>query len=76
MSLRAADIDADGDDDVVYSDRFGSAPGLSPRESGYSSGQWHRRRIGGAGRQVMFLDLGDLDAKAGPVSFARRWAVI
>ena len=64
MSLRAADIDADGDDDVVYSDRFGSAPGIYLLENpGHSSGQWHRRRIGGAGRQVMFLDLGDLDAK-------------
>jgi len=64
MSLRAADLDGDGDKDIVCSDRFGSNPGIYLLENpGNPSGKWKRQLIGGQGHQVMFLNLGDLKGK-------------
>ncbi|MBG85628.1 MAG: hypothetical protein CMO80_01855 [Verrucomicrobiales bacterium] len=64
MSLRAVDVTGDGRKDIIYSDRFGDAPGIYLLENPHSStGRWKRRLIGGAGHQVMFLNLGDLGGK-------------
>ena len=64
MSLRASDLDGDGDKDIVFSDRFGDEPGIFWLENpGPRSGIWQRRLIGGKGRQVMFLNLGDLSGR-------------
>jgi len=65
MSLLASDMDGDGDEDVVFSDRKGPArgcywlenPGVGPEQSK----PWREHVIGGQDREVMFLTLGDLD---------------
>jgi hypothetical protein len=67
MSVQAADMDNDGDSDIVASDRKGPARGLlwlqNPGPDGAASGQpWREHRIGAEDREVMFLTLGDLDA--------------
>ena len=58
MSLRAADVDADGDDDVVVSDRYENGRGIYWLENP----SWDRKLIGGEGRHVMFLTVGDLNS--------------
>ena len=64
MSLRVSDLDGDGDKDIVFSDRFGSEPGIFWLENpGRQQANWKRRLIGGKGHQVMFLSLGDLHGK-------------
>ncbi|MBP90467.1 MAG: hypothetical protein CMJ64_27800 [Planctomycetaceae bacterium] len=64
MSLQASDLDGDGDQDIVYSDRFGSEPGIYWLENADDqSKKWRRRLIGARGQQVMFLSLGDLHGK-------------
>ena len=63
MSLAARDLDADGDQDVIVSDRKGPSPGLLWLEHPGSdaSGDWREHRIGADGLEVMFLAVGDLD---------------
>ncbi|HJN10277.1 MAG TPA: VCBS repeat-containing protein [Pirellulaceae bacterium] len=64
MSLRASDLDGDGDEDIVFSNRFGSQPGIFwLKNPGNRSGKWERQLIGGKDHQVMFLSLGDLSGK-------------
>ena len=61
MSLEASDIDNDGDEDIVYSDRFGSASGIYWLENPEDQKtRWQRRLIGALGHQVMFLSVGTL----------------
>lgn len=64
MSLRRVDMDGDGDDDVLFSDRKGSSRGLGWLEQpgDPDRGPWPLRMIGGTGQEVMFLDFADLDA--------------
>ncbi|MEM7011629.1 MAG: VCBS repeat-containing protein [Verrucomicrobiota bacterium] len=57
MSLRAADVDADGDDDIVLSDRYETGRGVYWLENP----SWKSHMLGGKGRHVMFLDVGDLN---------------
>jgi hypothetical protein len=65
MSLRATDLDGDGDEDILYSNRFGSEPGIFwLRNPGRRSGKWERQLVGGNGHQVMFLSVGDLEGKS------------
>jgi hypothetical protein len=65
MSLVAEDVDGDGDGDVIFSDRKGPRRGVhwlvnpGPQHAGDA---WDVRPIGGAGKEVMFLDVADLDA--------------
>ncbi len=68
MSLRAVDIDGDGDRDIVFSDRKRPYRGVwwleNPRRpNGTASAEqiWKRHLIGGADSEVMFLDLADLN---------------
>jgi hypothetical protein len=65
MSLISADMDGDGDQDIVFSDRKGKAsgahwlenPGFGPNQTGV----WREHPIGGLKQQAMFLHLTDLD---------------
>jgi hypothetical protein len=64
MSLMPVDMDMDGDEDVVVSDRKGTNRGVFWLENPgkKSAGQaWTKHRIGANGREVMFLDVADLD---------------
>ncbi len=65
MSLIARDMDGDGDMDIVFTDRKGASTGAAWLENpGLGPAQvkpWCEHAIGGAGREVMFLELADLD---------------
>ena len=67
MSLRKIDIDADGDYDVLASDRKGKRSGvlwlenpaisaLPIQKTAKESRQWKEHRIGASGKEAMFLD--------------------
>jgi hypothetical protein len=66
MSLRVADMDSDGDLDVVTSDRKGPSRGCrwleNPGTGPAQAGPWQNHPIGGEDHEVMFLTLADLDA--------------
>jgi hypothetical protein len=67
MSLVPHDVDRDGDDDVVVSDRKGGRRGVlwlenpGPEATVRSASQWTEHRLGATGQEAMFLDLADLD---------------
>jgi len=63
MSLAGSDVDADGDQDLIVSDRKGSKTGVLWLENPgkMADSPWRERRIGSSGREVMFLDVADLD---------------
>ena len=64
MSLVSHDIDRDGDLDVIVSDRKGPSRGVFWLEHPGQervAGRWLEHRIGGAGLEVMFIDVGLLD---------------
>ncbi|MFP6672147.1 MAG: VCBS repeat-containing protein [Pirellulaceae bacterium] len=66
MSLESLDVDHDGDQDVVVSDRKGARPGVlwleNPGPAASAAGKsWPEHRIGGDGLEVMFLAVADLD---------------
>ena len=87
MSLLPADMDGDGDLDVVASDRMGPSRGAlwleNPGAEHAVSGDWNERRIGPAGEyEAMFLTIADLDrdwlddvlvaVRGGPLRYHRR----
>ena len=62
MSLVARDIDRDGDPDIILSDRKGEHRGVWwLRNPGEAGGAWDRHLIGAADREVMFIDVADID---------------
>ena len=65
MSLIASDMDADGDQDVLASDRKGPSSGSlwleNPGPGERQLAAWEQHRIGGSGEEVMFLTEADLD---------------
>jgi len=67
MSLRAADVNGDGRTDILASDRKGPTRGVfwlthpGPDADLTRRDAWKRHNVGGAGREVMFLDHADLD---------------
>lgn len=66
MSMIAADMDDDGDDDVLISDRRGAKRGVywlaNPgAEAAARGADWPRHDIGGSEREILFLDRGDVD---------------
>lgn len=64
MSLVSEDVDDDGDLDVIVSDRKGDNSGVlwleNPGEKVVESA-WVEHRIGASGREVMFIEVADLD---------------
>jgi hypothetical protein len=66
MSLIAKDMDGDGDDDALFSDRKGERSGIKWLENpGKTSdglrAAWREHPIAAAKQEVMFLDVADLD---------------
>lgn len=65
MSIVGLDMDGDGDLDLLVSDRKGPRPGAlwleNPGPGEAQKKPWPVHRIGGTGREVMFLDPVDLD---------------
>lgn len=66
MSLKAIDMDADGDHDLLFSDRKGSMSGVfwieNPgTDDADEPSAWKSHPVGGQGQEVMFLGVGDLD---------------
>ena len=65
MSLVAADLDADGDQDILASDRKGNVAGClwleNPGPSEKQTQTWTRRAIGPSKTEVMFLHFTDFD---------------
>jgi len=73
MSLISADVDQDGDLDLVVSDRKGPSPGvlwLENRDPAKTPEEWTEHRMGSSGREIMFMDLNDLDGDGRPEAIA------
>jgi hypothetical protein len=90
MSLRHRDVDGDEDQDIIFSDRRGTERGIwwleNPGVADALGDPWPKHAIAGQDREVMFLDMGDLDgdgledmvcaAKQDDVVFAKRLATL
>lgn len=65
MSIIISDMDADGDPDILITDRRGDARGCqwleNPGPGAAQHRPWRSHAIGGQGREVMFAALADLD---------------
>lgn len=66
MSIVEADLDGDGDRDLVYSDRKGGRSGVWWLERRRGAELGVPRRLGFAGEEVMFIDLADLEGDRRP----------
>lgn len=86
MSLRSRDVDGDGDEDILLSDRIRTGSGIwwleNPGLAAGPGAPWKKQAVGGLGQEIMFLDTGDLDrdgredvvaaVKDGDIVIARR----
>ena len=62
MSIQPDDIDGDGLVDIVYSDRRGARRGIHWfKRPGQRSDPWSYSTIGGQDREVMFMDIADVN---------------
>ena len=61
MSLQLADMDGDGDRDVVASNRKGATGRVLWLENPGKGGSWQEHIIGAVGEELMFLDATDID---------------
>ncbi|MBL8290366.1 MAG: VCBS repeat-containing protein [Bryobacterales bacterium] len=62
MSVLPIDMDADGDSDILFSDRRGPRSGVFfLANPGDVTKPWPEIAVGSAGREVMFLDVADVD---------------
>ena len=65
MSILTLDMDADGDVDILFSDRRGERSGIywleNPGRAAPADQPWTEHTIGAVGREVMFLDVADFD---------------
>lgn len=61
MSLIAEDMNGDGDQDILFSDRKGPATGVHWLERTDDANVWPEHEIGARGREVMFITTGDID---------------
>ena len=66
MSLTLHDMDHDGDDDLLFTDRKGSRTGVfwlkNPgAAAARAHAEWKEHAIGAQGRQVMFADIADIN---------------
>jgi hypothetical protein len=60
MGIEDADMDGDGDSDIVLTDRYGNASGCRWLEND-GKGVWKKHDIGAIGENCMFFALADLD---------------
>jgi hypothetical protein len=86
MSICQQDVDADGDQDVLFSDRTGAERGIwwleNPGVDDAVHSSWEKHAVAGLDREVMFLDVGDVDrdgledivcaVRGGDLVFAKR----
>jgi FG-GAP-like repeat len=75
MSIASNDIDKDGDIDVVYSDRKGKKSGVYWLENRRGKA-WVVHPIGLLGREVMFLDVADLEGMPEIVAAVKQSEVV
>ena len=88
MSLVSFDMDGDGDQDIIASDRKGSKRGCLWLENPgpvLAERPWREHRIGTGNREIMFLDVVDFDndglvdvlaaVRRGPLVYYRRMSV-
>lgn len=65
MSIVTSDMDGDGDLDILASDRKGSRSGVfwleNPGRASNQTAPWVEHTVGSQGREVMFVDVADLD---------------
>jgi hypothetical protein len=71
MTITSRDLDGDGDADVIYSDRKGASSGVYWMENpgpqvAREGKRWAVHAIGALKREVMFLDLADVEADGQP----------
>ncbi|MEZ5404499.1 MAG: VCBS repeat-containing protein [Bryobacteraceae bacterium] len=73
MSIYTVDMDADGDLDILFSDRKGERTGVywleNPRVKGApfdAAAAWPEHAVGSTGREVMFIDYTDADGDGLP----------
>lgn len=64
MSVRLLDMDSDGDEDILYSDRYGKHRGIGWLETPSArSAEWRQHIIHRADLEVMFLDAVRIDTQ-------------
>ncbi len=71
MSIIPADLDGDGDADILFSDRKGDRRGIFWMENPgpdrvHDAAAWREHAVGAAGEEVMFIDHADLDGDGRP----------
>lgn len=60
MGIESSDMDGDGDEDIVLTDRYGNATGCRWLEND-GSATWKKHDIGAIGENCMFFSIADLD---------------